>query len=1239
MANKKLVFFVLIITAMFLMPINFSFESNNGHDLLNDDQSELTPFNEIKSEGGTRGEPAARTNYEIQVTSPVSMPEVNGTWRQDDWSGGPGQDTWSNETKFSSSDNLNYSTVDGHLELAPGGPEFDAWKQLNDGPTPRQYHEMVYAPSRDVFYSFAGQTAWNVLTNDLLEYNPANDTWRQIGTSGAPTARLDPVVVWDSVNDLLWVFGGRGSSWNSHYDDLWQYNPATDTWFERTKTPTGRYSSTGVFNPITSEIIIYGGIDDTFSDPSDQVWLYNTSSHTWNQGFNFTARYWHSGVWCPKTNSMFVYGGYSGGYITTICEYDPFTKSWQNYTGIGNGVKSIMAYDTLNEKVILYGRADPSPTNETWYFDPITHNWEQKLNSPAAASDSGSGNWDPVRNQFIAYGGAWGSTFYDEVYAYFPNTTGFAPSSSLISSVFEPGHRLNLRTVKFEVTNLHPNIGNNPVRIKLAGSDVSAADADTFIGPSGSQGSYFYESSGQATPASLDGSKYLAYKLELTTESQMYTPHFNWIEIDYYTYPNTYVFISNIHSLPTDLGLPLRYINWTGAEPAGTELEVSIRQSVNSHDIDTKAWEQVSNDQSIFGYRSGKYIQYKAVLTTAEPGYTPVMETIKLRFDLAPNAPELTSPLNNTWVGDSKPVLEWNFSDPDGGDYQTEFDIMIGSDEAFTSILYTISVKDDNTSLRITEPLSDGTYFWKVRTSDNYGSWGEWSTPSVLKIDTEKPEKPVLECFSHPLEYVWYNNDRPTFDWYEPYDVSGIGGYSHSLDQDPEAEPSENISVTVDEFELKHGKSTSQGVVLYDKIEEGLWYFHVRAVDSLGSWSDTATRTVRIDTSAPTVTDLTPLTVSADDELKFRFNISDSASGIKLATISWRYPSEVDYRFDELILDNTTGEHILTHTLEPTSDSYIEYYVTVTDFTEPANEIRYPSSSLKKVSIIDPLPPKIVETPGNIVHNRFNNLEITVRVTDNVGIYDVKVFFNDQSNGRSLDSIGSNKYSITIDRVEFTELAGYAGDDLILYRVQAWDFNNNTAAAPVTGNYNVTLFDLDKTDGDDKKDSDDKGFSSALMFNIIIMVVIIAVVAVVLFFFIKKQKKDIGEDRHKLRMAIADAQDAASAGGAPAGSLETAPAVPGAPEVAGLPPAAQQAPAGYLPEAPQPAPVPTEYDPYQQAGLMTDPALEPQPTPTPEQPPVPEPAPEEPKQESKVDVGDGLSISLPGKTDEKKKQV
>jgi hypothetical protein len=139
---------------------------------------------------------------------------------------------------------------------------------------------------------------------------------------------------------------------------------------------------------------------------------------------------------------------------------------------------------------------------------------------------------------------------------------------------------------------------------------------------------------------------------------------------------------------------------------------------------------------------------------------------------------------------------------------------------------------------------ADGVWYLHVRTVDNIGNGGTTAT-RIVRIDTTAPAITGLASLTHPVESTWYSNSDPAFAWDAASDSeSGLLGYSYVLDQSSGTAPDTRVDTT--------GTTAS-----FASKADGVWYFHVRAVDNLGNGGATATRTVRIDTGPPETTDNT----------------------------------------------------------------------------------------------------------------------------------------------------------------------------------------------------------------------------------------------------------------------------------------------------------------------------------------------------------------------------------------------
>ncbi len=125
---------------------------------------------------------------------------------------------------------------------------------------------------------------------------------------------------------------------------------------------------------------------------------------------------------------------------------------------------------------------------------------------------------------------------------------------------------------------------------------------------------------------------------------------------------------------------------------------------------------------------------------------------------------------------------------------------------------------------------------------DQAGLRSSESSVSV-KVDRSKPFSPEVTCRTH-IVGEWSNKTSIEFAWTRPVDTSGISGYSCILNRSSDAIPGEAIN-----------RTTESGI--YTIPEDATnWYFHVRARDNAGWWSDKAGHfgPLKIDTVPPTTT-------------------------------------------------------------------------------------------------------------------------------------------------------------------------------------------------------------------------------------------------------------------------------------------------------------------------------------------------------------------------------------------------
>jgi len=301
------------------------------------------------------------------------------------------------------------------------------------GPPPRAGHIMVYDAARRVVVMFGGESsaAPGSELGDTWEYDELG--WRQITPTASPPARTNAGAAYDAARQQVVMYGGSDST--GARDDMWTFNGTTWTQVVVT-TPSQRSGHAMTYDASRDRIVLFGGADgaterfDTWewngaswSDVTPttvpvarsamaydaaraRVVMFGGTGSNNNETWEFVAGDWvqasptASPMARQNTQMVFDAGrgevlmisgnqGQLGSSFRDIWRYNGTTWTQAVYQGEAPGrITEGMAYDTLRDKVIMYGGLSPSPDfiplNDTWEFDGVEWRQMQTRSSPPA---------------------------------------------------------------------------------------------------------------------------------------------------------------------------------------------------------------------------------------------------------------------------------------------------------------------------------------------------------------------------------------------------------------------------------------------------------------------------------------------------------------------------------------------------------------------------------------------------------------------------------------------------------------------------------------------------------------------------------------------------------------------------------------------------------------------------------------------------------------------------------------
>jgi hypothetical protein len=243
---------------------------------------------------------------------------------------------------------------------------------------------------------------------------------------------------------------------------------------------------------------------------------------------------------------------------------------------------------------------------------------------------------------------------------------------------------------------------------------------------------------------------------------------------------------------------------------------------------------------------------------------SPITHTVSAA-DTTTDQPTLLTPNNNAITGDSTPTFDWSdVADPS------------------TPVTYTLQYAAKGTTCDLASPSTltgltlstftpgssigaDGLYCWRVKALDGLGNDSGFTTAFEFRLDTTKPAVAASATKADSTPYAansWTNQNVSVA--FTCTDTSGSGLSINTVSAD-------NTTLSA---ETATGSVTGHGS---------------RCIDNAGNQADDVTFTpIKIDKTAPVITDLGPMTAANvngwyNDDVINRFRAVDALSGVSAA--------------------------------------------------------------------------------------------------------------------------------------------------------------------------------------------------------------------------------------------------------------------------------------------------------------------------------------------------------------------
>ncbi len=303
------------------------------------------------------------------------------------------------------------------------------WTQMNDFTGGIRYFGMGCSVNGKGYIGF-GNDGTNI-HNDIWEYNPSTDSWTQKAVS--PAQPMITPVCW-VLNNLIYVGSGANSS--NIYDTFFIFNPSTNSWSTcNAPFSSARYES--AFFTINNKGYVGTGYN---SSSLYDMWEFDPSNNTWTQMADMPS----------PTGERFATGFSVGskGYIATgvdqtntrlqtLYEFDPSNNSWATKASLPAAGRSGPSSIGLNNYGFIIGGAGGATSssfsiNDCWKFDPINNTWTAMASLPSNEARNDHSSFSIGNDIYVVGGDRFGTpnVYLKDVWKFSPFSTGINESKN-----------------------------------------------------------------------------------------------------------------------------------------------------------------------------------------------------------------------------------------------------------------------------------------------------------------------------------------------------------------------------------------------------------------------------------------------------------------------------------------------------------------------------------------------------------------------------------------------------------------------------------------------------------------------------------------------------------------------------------------------------------------------------------------------------------------------------------------
>ncbi|MBK8466537.1 MAG: hypothetical protein IPL32_11955 [Chloracidobacterium sp.] len=240
--------------------------------------------------------------------------------------------------------------------------------------------------------------------NTMYRYDPGTNIWTAL--ANAPISFMRMEAAYSPISHSIYFFGGAQQS-GPVLNTTYIYNIGTNTWTTAAPMPGGRYWNSAVYYAPSNKFYVFGGTDNSGSGGPPQynnVWEYDPATNLWNTSRQAAPAGFSGAAVALSGQFVYVAGGYgiAGGGTLNHLRYDIVNNTWttlaplpfQIFNAVGASIGGkfyVMGggnparptgssvngkFDAMDEEDDANRTAAPEASfRSTLIFDPVTNGW------------------------------------------------------------------------------------------------------------------------------------------------------------------------------------------------------------------------------------------------------------------------------------------------------------------------------------------------------------------------------------------------------------------------------------------------------------------------------------------------------------------------------------------------------------------------------------------------------------------------------------------------------------------------------------------------------------------------------------------------------------------------------------------------------------------------------------------------------------------------------------------------